>query len=102
MVAKSRGIVAHGTHHPQLQRIGGIGGLEQRAHGKVAAVHQNGVGVDGPLLADGGHQPGVAAVLAAVLIHGGQEVGVQIMGKEDRGIGPLLGRHHTGKAPRKD
>ena len=102
VVAKGGGIVAHGSHHPQLQSGGGIGRLEQGAHGKVAAVHQNGVGVDLPLTADGGHQPGIAAVLAAVLIHGGQEVGVQIMGKEDRGIGPLLGRHHTGKAPRKD
>ena len=84
MVAEGGGVIAQGAHHAKLDGRGGVGGLEQRAHGEVAAVHQNGVGVNFLLRLDGGHEAGITTVLAAACLIGrGKEVGMEIMGKED-------------------
>ena len=55
MVAEGGGIITHGAHHPQFQRGGGIGGLEKGAHGKIAAIYQDRIGVLLFLRFDRGH-----------------------------------------------
>ena len=85
MVAEGRRVIAHRAHGPQLGGLGGVEGLDQGADGEVAAVQQQGVGVLFPLPVNGSFQAGVAAGLAAILRRLGQEVGVEVMGKEDGG-----------------
>ena len=97
MVTEGGGIVAHSAHHPQLDGGGGKGGLKERAHGEIAAVHQNGIGVEGFLLLDGRHQTGIATVFTAILRSGGQQVGMKIMGKKHRDL-PLLGGNSDAEA----
>ena len=99
MVAKGGHIKAHGTHHPKLQRLGGVSSLEQRTHGKIAAVHQNRIRVDLALFPDLGHQPGIAAIFSAILIHSRKEMGMQVMSKEDGGIFSRFRRIHTTETP---
>ena len=86
VVAQGNGVVAQGPHGPQLRGLSGVERLDQRADGEVAAVHQQRVRVLGPLPADGGFQPGIAAGLPAVLRTLGQEVGVEVVGKENGGL----------------
>ena len=85
VVAEGGRVIAQGAHGPQLGGLGGVEGLDQGADGEVAAVQQQGVGVCCPLPVNGGLQAGVAAGFAAVLRRLGQEVGMEVVGKEDRG-----------------
>ena len=89
MVARSRGVITQSAHGPQLRRPGGVEGLDQRADGEVSPVQGKSIRVEGPLLLQCGGQPGIAPGLPAVRPLQGQEVGVEIMGKEHRGlVGP--------------
>ena len=91
VVAHGGSVVAHSAHGPQLCRLGGVEGLDQGADGHVSAVHRQCVGVFGPLPLQGGHEPGVASRLAAVLSILGQKVGVQVVGKENGRLLAALG-----------
>ena len=85
VVAAGHRVIAQRAHGPQLGGPGGVEGLDQGADGEVAPVQQQDVGIRFPLPVNGGFQAGVAAALAAVLRRLGQEVGVEVVGKEDRG-----------------
>ena len=80
MVAKGGDIVPHLAHGPQLQSGSGIGRLEQAAHGEVASVQHQGVGVPLLLLINEGFQPGIAPSGVPVRPLLGQEAGVHIVG----------------------
>ena len=80
MVAKGGDIVPHLAHGPQLQRGSGIGRLEQAAHGEVASVQHQGVGVLLLLLINEGFQPGIAPSGVPVRPLLGQKAGVHIVG----------------------
>lgn len=92
VVAQSGGVVAQGSHGPQLCGLGGVESLDQRADGEVAAVYQQRVRVPGLLPVNGSFQPGVAAGLPAVRPGLGQKVGVEVMGEEDGGLEAGAGR----------
>ena len=80
MVAKGGDIVPHLAHGPQLQSRGGIGRLKQAAHGEVASVQNQGVGVLLLLLINEGFQPGIAPSGVPVRPLFGQKAGVHIVG----------------------
>ncbi len=67
VISESGGIIPHHPHESQLRGIRGIEHLEQGTHGKVAAVHSQGVGMKFPLLLKKCGHPGKASALAAVL-----------------------------------
>ena len=103
VVADGHGIITHGSHGPQLRRLGGVKGLDQGANGKVAAIHQQGIRVHRPFPVDNGFQTGVAAALPSLRRGLGEEVGVEIVGEQDgcdvRLLGTAFGhgtdREHT-------
>ena len=109
VVADGGGVIAQGPHGPQLRRLGGVQGLDQGADGKVPAVHQQGIRMGRLLLVNGGFQPGIAAAFAAVPCGLRQEVGMEVMGKQDGGLpvrrrcGPCRNgaqrRQHQGQQP---
>ena len=86
VIAKGGHVIAHGPHGPQLQGRGGIGGLEEGAHGEVPPVQQQRVRIRLALGPDGAHQPSIAAVRLPILPGGGQQVGVQVVGEQHRDL----------------
>ena len=102
VVAEGGGVVAHLPHDPQLEGRVRIGRLEQGAHGKIAAVHQQRVGIQCPLLVDDGLEPGIAAAEAAALAVGRREqVGMHIVGEQNGDPGALPGLRRPGGEHRK-
>ena len=85
VVAEGGRVIAQGAHGPQFGCLGGVEGLNQGADGEVAAIQQQGVGALFSLPVNGSFQAGVAAGFAAVLRRLGQEVGMEVVGKQDRG-----------------
>ena len=85
VVALDLSVIAQGAHGPQFGCLGGVEGLNQGADGEVAAIQQQGVGALFSLPVNGSFQAGVAAGFAAVLRRLGQEVGMEVVGKQDRG-----------------
>ena len=85
VVAGGGGVIAHGPHGAQLGGLGGVQRLDQGADGEIPSVQGQGVRVLGPLPLQGGHQPGVPPRLSPLPVALGQEVGVQVVGKEHRG-----------------
>ena len=75
----------------------GVDGLEQAAHGEVAPVQGEGVGMSRPLLVQQGGQPGVAAVFAPGVVRHGEEMVVGVVGKQN---GALIDRPGRGGACR--
>ena len=86
VVADGHGVIAQRPHGAQFRRLGGVQGLNQGADGKVAAVHQQSVGMGGLFPVNDGFQPGVAAAFASLCRGLGQEVGVKVVGKKDGGF----------------
>ena len=109
MVAQGGRVIAHGPQCPELRRVGGVDGLEQRAHGKIPGVQGDGGTLDGravgqhrgpfPLLLQQRGQAGVAAVFPAPLSGHGQKVIVGVMGKQDgQGLAGRVGGRGQGQA----
>ena len=86
MVPGSNRIVPHGAHRPQLGGLGGIQRLNQGADGEISAVHRQSVGVLSTLALQRGHQAGIAPGLPSCAVGLGKEMGVQIVGKQNRGL----------------
>ena len=100
VVADGHGVIAHGSHGPQLRRLRGVKSLDQGADGEIAAIHQQSGRVHRPFLVDDGFQPGVAAALAPRSRGLGEEMGVEVMGEQNgrdvRLLGAVIG-HSAGR-----
>ena len=81
MVSEGGGIIAQSAHHPQFQGGGGIGSLEQAAHGEIASIQQQRIRVELLLLVDGRLETGITAVGIPFSVVRGQEMGMHIMSK---------------------
>ena len=54
VVSDGSGIIPQRPHGPQLRSLGGVEGLDQRADGKIPAVHQQRIGVSRLFRVNGG------------------------------------------------
>ena len=107
VVSHGHRVIAHGAHGPQLRGLGGVESLNQGPDGEISPVHQQRPGIFGLLLVNGGFQPGVSPRFPALAVHLGQEVGVQVVGKQNgRGFGAALrprgGQDHNQQQSQKD